>query len=250
MNTPNYSVQQTDEETVSEIKTVGNMRVFFGHQSVGNNILAGINDITGETDYKINIVESTAVSQNNEPAFFHAYIGKNLDPLSKITDFKKLIESGIGDNVDVAFLKLCYVDFNNNTDVNSIFQEYKKTMKALKNNYPQTTFVHCTVPLVDARLDMKTYIKKIIGRFDSKVEGNIKRNQFNAMLRSEYEEREPIFDLAKIESTYPDGKRETFKKNGRTFYALVPVYSHDGGHLNEVGRKIVASKLLNLLASL
>jgi lysophospholipase L1-like esterase len=97
---------------------------------------------------------------------------------------------------------------------------------------------------------MKGYVKKIIGRYDTKREGNIKRNQFNTMLKAEYEGKEPIFDLAGIESTYPDGKNETFEKDGRTYYALAPLYTNDGGHLNKTGRKVVAEKLLYFLASL
>ena len=250
MNFQENFTQQIDKEIDSSLKKIADMRIFFGHQSVGNNILAGIRDISESREYKIKIIETRTVNENDEAAFFHTNIGENLYPLSKIEDFKKLIENGIGGNVDVAFFKFCYVDFDKTTDVNSIFQKYQKTMEYLKNNNPQTTFVHFTVPLVNARLDVKTFIKKIIGRFDSKLEGNIKRNQFNSMLIGAYEGKEPIFDLATIESTYPDGKRETFKKNGSIFYALVPEYSHDGGHLNELSRKMVALNLLHFIASL
>ena len=150
----------------------------------------------------------------------------------------------------MAFFKFCYVDFDQSADIKSIIQKYQKTMKSLEDSYPQTTFIHFTVPLVDGRLGVKGYVKRIIGKSDTKMEENIKRNEFNTMLRAKYEGKKNVFDLAAIESTYPDGKRETFEKNGSRFYALVPAYTDDGGHLNEVGRKIVASKLLQFLASL
>ena len=73
------------------------------------------------------------------------------------------------------------------------------------------------------------------------VYNNINRNQFNEILRKEYEGKAPIFDLAKIESTYPDGK---------TSYSMVPDYTYDGGHLNETGRKKAAEQLLVLLANI
>ena len=38
-----------------------------------------------------------------------------------------------------------------------------------------------------------------------------------------------------------------YRKN---YYSLVPEYTNDGAHLNELGRKIVAEGLLNLLASI
>jgi len=59
-----------------------------------------------------------------------------------------------------------------------------------------------------------------------------------------------IFDLAKIESTFPDGRRASFTKDGKTYYSMVPDYTYDGGHLNELGRKIAAEQLLFLLANL
>ncbi len=70
------------------------------------------------------------------------------------------------------------------------------------------------------------------------------------MLIKQYEGKEPIFDIAKIESTFPDGTRSSFTKDGKTYYSMVPEYTYDGGHLNETGRKKVAEQLLILLAQL
>ncbi len=64
------------------------------------------------------------------------------------------------------------------------------------------------------------------------------------------EQNIPFFDIAKIESTFPDGTRSTFTKDGKTYYSMVPEYTHDGGHLNEMGRKKVAKQFLLLLANL
>ena len=250
MNSKNNSFKLSEQEINSTVKTVANMRVFFGHQSVGKNILDGINDISEGVDNKIKIVESRVVNDKSEAAFYHAGVGKNNDPNLKTNDFKELVESGIGGNVDVAFFKFCYVDIKQHTDIKLIFEHYKETMKLLKEVYPNTTFVHFTFPLKEARLGIKGYVKQIIGRYDTKREGNVKRNQFNTILKAEYQGKEPIFDLAGIESTYPDGKNETFEKDGRIYYALAPLYTNDGGHLNETGRKVVAEKLLYFLASL
>ena len=66
----------------------------------------------------------------------------------------------------------------------------------------------------------------------------------------EYKEKEPIFDIATIESTYTDGTRSNFVKNGKIYYIMVPEYTYDHGHLNKVGRKRVAEQLLIFLANL
>ena len=49
MNFQNNSVQLSNKDINSSLKTVGNMHIFFGHKSVGNNILVGINDISKDS---------------------------------------------------------------------------------------------------------------------------------------------------------------------------------------------------------
>ena len=70
------------------------------------------------------------------------------------------------------------------------------------------------------------------------------------MLKKEYEDKEPILDIAKIESTFPNGTRSLFTKDGKTYYSMAPEYTYDGSHLNETGRKKVAEQLLIFMANL
>ena len=58
-----------------------------------------------------------------------------------------------------------------------------------------------------------------------------------------------LFNLAKSESTFPDGSRMSFQKDGEIFYSLVPLYTDGHGHLNEIGRKKIAESFL-LLANI
>ena len=76
------------------------------------------------------------------------------------------------------------------------------------------------------------------------------RQQYNEMLRKEYAGREPLFDIAQIESALPDSSRVAFKKGEENYYGMAPEYTDDGGHLNEKGRKIFAEQLLIFLAAL
>jgi hypothetical protein len=123
-------------------------------------------------------------------------------------------------------------------------------MGNLKDAYPKTRLIHMTVPLTTIQTGPKAWIKKVIGRPIGGYFDNMKRNEFNDMLRKEYGGKEPIFDLANIESTYPSWKQESFTKDGLIYCAMVPQYTQDGGHLNEKGRKIVGQELLVLLAKL
>ncbi len=143
------------------------------------------------------------------------------------------------------------MDIGAETNVASLFTMYKNSLGQLKKKYPATTFIHITVPLRTSKMTFKTRIKKIL-RIKNiwEYDRNINKNEFNKLLKKEYKGKEPIFDLAMVESTYPDGRRATFKKDGKIYYSLVPDYSNDGGHLNDMGRNKVAEQLLILLVNL
>ena len=248
-------------------KKLSEKRIYFGHQSVGFNIIDGIKDVMKENpQIKLNIVETSDPSEFNTPLFAHSRVGKNRDPKSKLDAFKKFIEEGLGDNINSAFFKFCYVDMGAKIDVKKVFADYNSTMSSLRDKYPNTNFIHFTSPLCTTKVTfnlkiwLKNYIQwgwkykpfKMIMHIKNcwNYEDDIKRNKFNKLLRKEYDGKEPVFDLAKIESTFLDGKRSSFTKDGKSYYSLVPDYTHDGGHLNEMGRKVVAEQLLILLAGL
>ena len=224
---------------------LSNKVIYFGHQSVGFNIVDGLMDIKNENDtVNLKIQEISEPKDIALDVFAHSRVGKNRDPISKINAFSNYIKQGVGEKADIAFFKFCYVDFNENTDINSIFNEYKNNMLELEKLYPETSFVHVTVPLITREKGIKTLIKKILGRSLRGYEDNLIRESYNNLLREEYSDKATLFDLARIESTRPDGVRKAFFRNGKKHYALLPEYTDDGGHLNEKGRKIVAEQLL------
>lgn len=237
--------------SASKLKRLSEHKIFFGHQSVGFNIIDGIHDVMeNNPNITLKIAETSDHQNLNNPIFAHARVGKNTQPKSKINAFADFMKSGIGEQADIAFFKFCYIDFNEKTDVAEVFTEYKEAMSRLKSEHPQATFVHVTVPLTSLQTGLKAFFKKIIGRPIRGYLDNIKRHQFNKLIKAEYTGKEPVFDLAQIESTLPNGKRSTFKKDGMTCYSMVPKYTYDGGHLNEAGRKIVAEQLLVLLSDI
>ena len=126
-------------------------------------------------------------------------------------------------------LKRGNVDFGQSTDVNGVFADYVSKMAALRAAYPNVRFVHFTVPLTTGASS-----------------DNVVREKFSSLVRNTYRNREPVFDLAQVESTRPDGTTESFSG----VRALVAAYSSDGGHLNAVGQQIVATALAQYLATL
>ena len=235
-------------------------KIYFGHQSVGFNLIDGIRDVMRENpQIRLKLVETDAPTLFVGPLFAHSRLGENEIPLSKIEAFSRLMDRGLGNKAEIAFFKFCFVDITGNTDVDKIFADYKSALSALKQKYPNTIFVAITVPLTTNPPGIKPWvkgvIKRVIGR-PSGDDGNIERERFNKKIRSEFPSpmsyglsaiNSSLFDLALFESTFPDGSRNVFEKDGENYYSLVPGYTEDGGHLNEKGRKFIAEQLLIFL---
>jgi hypothetical protein len=227
-------------------------RIFFGHQSVGYNIIDGINSVLKENpQIKLNIVQMKDLKSVEDPFLLHSEIGENRNTRSKIDTFKTYLDKGLGENVDIALLKFCYVDFERNANAEKIFFEYKSEIVSLKNKYPNTKFIHLTSPLTAPPSlfeTLKNLIKRIIGKPVSSIKDNMVREEYNNLLRNQFKTEDSIFDIAEIESTYGDGSRAVFEYEGNKYHHLVREYTDDGGHLNENGSKIIGEQLLIFLA--
>ena len=244
------SEAKPDAKTVSalELAKVAKARIFFGHQSVGYNILSGIGAVALDRGVELAVVEGRDPKIASGPCVLHATIGANTDPLGKMRDFDTIVRGGVGDWADIAFMKLCYVDLGADTDVETLFAEYKKTMAALARDYPRVAFVHSTAPLTTIEWGLKARLKAIAKRLLGRpVAGadNAARERYNALLRAEYGPSGRLFDLALLESTAPD---DPSAGNGNGGRALLQRYTTDGGHLNERGSRRAAEGLLALLA--
>jgi hypothetical protein len=248
------SFKSINDITLSAWTKLSQKKIIFGHQSVGFDILNGVEDIKKEyPQIQLNIVESKDLSNISLPVFAHFKVGKNFDPESKIDSFKEVINSETGNQVDYAFFKFCFVDIVAETDVEKIFSEYVATMNELKTKFPKTIFIHITVPVTSDETGIKAWIKKtkdivknITGR--TNYFNNSSRNKFNDMIRAKYIGREPVFDLAEFESSCQRDNRTILEVNKKKKNELSPEYAYEGGHLNKLGRKVVAEQFLIFLA--
>lgn len=233
-------------------------KIFFGHHSVGYNILDGVSKIINDRkDIDLNIVKLESpddLSREEQGYLSHGKVGENFDPKSKINDFVKWMDGSIGENVDIAFMKFCFVDIGSQTEINTLFEDYKKTYEYLTEKYPKVKIVHLTVPLVSEKTGLSKYkhqLKGVIKSIINKNEfyENKQKFLFNQMIRNEYKSKSPIFDIAAIESTYPDGHRSTFKYDDRNIESMVSEYTDDGGHLSPMGKEVVGKAFLAFLAN-
>jgi len=239
-----------DETVKQNLEIVGNSKIYFGHQSVGKNIMDGLSELNKEAkEENINIIEFDGIDKLTEYYFAHSRIGENRNPNSKCDAFSQLLNNKFAEELDIAMLKFCYVDFGAETNPKTVFEYYKFTIDTIKIKYPDLTIVHVTIPLKTVQTGWKIPFKKLLGKEIPGYVENIKRFQFNKMLK-DYYKNDTIFDLSKIESTYPNGSRESFTMDGETYYALVPEYTNDGGHLNELGRQLAAKELISVIANI
>ncbi len=248
--TTSEPVKKLSDLPPEKIQNLSSRTFYFGHQSVGKDITGGLAMVLPQyPDIKLKVVEGESPDSLAPGVFLHSRIGKNRAPVTKVEAFESVMNGGIGNQADAAFVKFCYVDAVHGTDVTQIFADYKKSLEALKARYPETAFVHFTMPLKTVPEGWKTSIKMLIGREIPEYLDNANRTRFNDMLRAEYAGKDPIFDIAKLEST-ASGSRNVFEYDGQKVEALVPAYTNDGGHLSDEGKRWIAEQLLIFLAEL
>ncbi len=195
-----------------------NLDVLFNHRSVGVNILEGINALKNQngTRYSINAASSpsqTWFQSNNGIGEFQE--GENTQPWTKTAGFKTLL-TNYGSNIQVAIMKLCYVD--NVRSADELWSNYRTTMLDLERTNANVKLVWTTMPLMTT--------------------GDSVRDSYNLLVRDYAKANNKIlFDIAAIESHKPDGSANT---NGG-HEAMYGPYSTDGGHLTASGSERMAN---------
>jgi hypothetical protein len=237
-----------DESLRADLEAVASARIFFGHQSVGHDIMAGVADL----DSAAGVRALSIVTVGREPlqgggVFAHRPIGENGDPAGKCEDFARVLDRYAADTIDIAILKFCYADIRHTRNIEEMFDSYKRSMDSLRSRYPSVTFVHVTVPVTMRSDWWKRVGRMAMGKDDEWDMGSTNRYLFNQRMLATYG-NEPFFDLAAVESTRPDGTRDSFTYRGKQGLALLPEYTYDGGHLNERGRRVVAREFIRVIA--
>lgn len=234
-----------DERFKQDLAVLQEARIFFGHQSVGKSILDELEAAKGEGMPALNILRLDQADSLPQQAFLaQKFIGSNNRPESKIEDFS-LAVTGKPGRLDAAMMKLCYIDFGPDTDSKALFETYRKAVAEIRQANPEVILVHATAPLVTVD-KLKTLIKKVMGKKTAE-DANMRRHEYNELVHSAFS-GEPIFDLAKVESTLPDGRREDFSRGDKTYFSLAGAYTTDGGHLNATGARLAAQEFARVLA--
>lgn len=239
-------MNELGQVTAEQWLALSQRTIYFGHQSVGNNIMDGVRELVAEKpQIKLRVV--TGRSEPVPGVFNEFQIGENTDPDFKNADFLSRTQGELGPK-PVLILKYCFVDIEPDTDVQKLLERYQQTLATLRARHPHATIVHVTVPLtVDSKF--RNFVNVMRGR-PTRQDRNGARTRYNELLRAAYAGKEPIYDLAAVESTRADGTQEYSTADGRRIAAMAPEWASDEGHLNAAGSRRAGADLLVTLALL
>jgi hypothetical protein len=193
-------------------------RLFWGHQSVGDNLIAG----SASLGYGWSGVWSG--SDYDGTHWGHGTVEDNGDPWRKIRSFGSFLrDAGIGARVDAAAFKFCWIDFEPDTDVDALVDAYDAALADLSNDYPAVRFLHVTTPLTS-----------------DDAERNAVRWRYGRRLIDEHSASGVVLDLAAIESTDSNGQPCTLGGARR----LCDEWRDDEGHMNDRGSAHAAKAFL------
>ncbi len=213
-----------DETTLTNLAELKTRSIYLGHQSVGANIMQGVDDYLAQLPSADRLGRGGLASAG-AGHWVDDYIGANGDPLGKISAFQAKVLAHCA-ALDVAMMKFCWADtpyFSGHT-AQSLLDAYVDMVEAIEDGCPGVTLVHATMPLMTS--------------------DNASREAYNNLLRTRY--GSAVFDIAKEESTLSNGTRST----SGGVPVLYSGYASDSGHLNATGRAWVAAKLIAKLAAL
>lgn len=233
--------------TPDQYAAAADQRVLFGHQSVGANMIDGLREIYADSGSTLTIAEAGSIDGSSFPAFAHAYVGSNGDPLGKLDAFEDLV-TRTADSIDVALVKFCYVDITAETDVDALFEAYSSSLHRLAEAHPNVRFIAATVPLTTDR-SWKATLKAFVGIDDQAGPAdNVTRQRYNDLVRTEFGGRGELFDIAAVEATL-DTKPAVRSDADQHYAVLNRALASDNGHLNGLGSRLVAAELVRVLAS-
>ncbi len=212
------AVHAFDRMTPADRARLGALRVFWGHQSVGRDLMGG----AGRLGFPFEAV--TGAGDYPRVTRGEAEVADNRDPARKVRSFRTLVlDRGIGGAVQVVAMKFCWIDFTRDTDLDAIERQYTEAVAEIRRRFPTVRVLHVTPPLTS----------------DEPRENRI-RLAFGQRLRQRFAATDVVFDLAEVQSTRDDGSRCVRDRSA----VLCDPYRSDEGHLNDAGADRAAKAFL------
>jgi hypothetical protein len=170
------------------------MTAYLGHQSVGENILDGIRGVCPSCSIRLLDLNS---DNTLIPGLYHSKIGSNGDPYSKLEQFREIVTQ-IGNRVDIAMMKFCYVDITRQTEIQPLLDRYKSVMSQLAGNFPKLRIIHFTAPIRTLRFGIRSRVRLLLRQEIASCEDNLQRDAFNRLLRKAYGEGSQLVRFGQV----------------------------------------------------
>jgi hypothetical protein len=231
----------------SRWSVIAGRTVYFGHQSVGSGVVAGVERLREAHALSLRVVHTGNPVGVTGPAFVHFPVGYNRDYASKNAALLRLLDSRTRAERSIVVLNYCSVDINPPADPATMFAAYCDTVETIQFEHPDVSVVHATVPLTTVENAFKAGAKQVFGR-PTRREAAIARHRYNELVRAEFKGTGPIFDVAKVEATQPDGMVAGFTASGCMIETLAPQNTYDGDHRNARCENAAAENLLDVLS--
>src|SRR5215213_2687233 len=87
----------------ADLERLAHERIYFGHQSVGANVLDGLKELSASAGVALRIVEAPHAAALQGTGIGHVFVAENGDPLRKLKSFQTAL--GEGSHADIALLK-------------------------------------------------------------------------------------------------------------------------------------------------
>ena len=238
------------EPSEAELSTFATSRIFFGHQSVGANVITGVEATYASSGNatRLTVTETREPPLGTSGFLAHSPVGANGDPYRKMTDFAAILDGPAGSRVEVALLKLCYIDVVAGTDVDALFAAYAAMLADLERRHPDVRFLAATVPLTTDRT-WKSTVKSWLGDDDRTGPAhNVARARYNELVRARFSATGDLYDIAAVEATLAQSPMER-RSGSATYHVLNQELAADSGHLNELGARLAAAELIRVVGA-
>lgn len=212
-------------------------RTVFGHQSVGWQVLQGVEmwaDELGAPDPIFPDYEGAGLPESG--GFLgHFYCGTNGNSFTKTAEFLSHLQNGLASQVDIVVMKFCYADLRSGSGYTpqQMFDDYKAWVDAVESQFPQLTVIYATEAIV-------------MGQNSDGVNNGL-RQTFNNLVRAEYGASGRLWDVADIQSTDPSSNKVLY---GGVESLYSGYASPDQRHIYGLGRTTVSAPLLQIIADL
>ena len=231
----------------ANLQRVAAQRVLMVHGRCGTCLLDGVRALSQQAGIAVQIQALSNAAEVGPGTLGHVKLDQNAGPAAKLLGFEAALNTQAS-GLDVAMLAFDTTDFGAQTDGKALFAQYRAAVERLRAQSPGLRFVHITAPLTAVDSGPLARLLRLLGQAPHGIVENSNRDDYNELLRQTFQGREPVFDLALLQSTLTDGTVWNSDWQGRTVPALVPAYTDDDVHLNPAGQQRGARSLIALLA--